>query len=66
MGIIFKKKETKNFSTPYLIPYLSVLNQNKALHSFQKWGQHLTFGCIKKDLDEGLMGHPTCLVLGLE
>ena len=66
MGIIFEKKETKNFSTPYLILYLSVLNQNKALHSFQKFGQHLTFGCIKKHLDEGLMGHPTCLVLGLE
>ena len=61
----FEKKGTKNFSTPYFIPFLGVLNQNKALHNFQKWGQHLTFGRIK-GLDEGLMEHPTCLVLRLE
>ena len=33
-----KKKSTKNFITPYLLPFLSVLYQNKALHNFQKRG----------------------------
>ena len=64
MGIVFEKKKTKNFSLPYLITFLSVLNQKKALHDFLNWRKHLTFGRIK-DLDEDLMGHPTCLVLGL-
>ena len=53
MTFILKKKGTKNFSTPYLIPFLSVLNQNKTLLNFQKGSQHLTFGrsaaaCIDK------------------
>ena len=64
MGIVFEKKKTKNFSIPYLITFLSVLNQKKALHDFQNWRKHLTFGRIK-DLDKDLMGHPICLVLGL-
>ena len=58
MGIVFEKKKTKNFSIPYLITFLSVWNQNKALHNFQNWGKYLTFGRIK-DLDEDLMGHRT-------
>ena len=40
-------KCTKNFITPYSIPFPSVLHQNKVLHNFHKWGNHLTAGCIK-------------------
>ena len=32
------KKGNKNFTTPYLSPFLSVLHQNKALHNFHKGG----------------------------
>ena len=35
----FEKKGTKNFPTPYSIPLLSILHQNKALHNFYKNGQ---------------------------
>ena len=57
-----EKKGTKNFTTPYSIPFLSVLHQNKALHNFHKREQHPTVGRTK-GLDYGLMGHPTWLVL---
>ena len=43
----FEKKGTKNFTTPYSTPFVSVLYQNKALHNFQKRGQHLIGTCIK-------------------
>ena len=52
----FEKKGTKNLTTPYSIPFLSVLHQNKALHNFHKRGQRPTVGRIK-GLDQGLMGH---------
>ena len=52
----FEKKGTKNLTTPYSIPFLSVLHQNKALHNFHKRGQRPTVGRIK-GLDWGLMGH---------
>ena len=48
------KKCTKNFITPYSIPFPNVLHQNKVLHNFHKWGNHLTAGCIK-GLDQGLL-----------
>ena len=35
----FLEKDTKSFTTPYSIPFLSVLHQNKALHKFHKTGQ---------------------------
>ena len=34
-----KKKSTKNFTTPFSIPFLSVLRQSKALDIFHKSGQ---------------------------
>ena len=34
-----KKKSTKNFTTPYSIPFLGDLLQNKAFHNFHKRGQ---------------------------
>ena len=33
---LFLKKGPKNFTLPYLIPFLSVLHQNKASHNFCK------------------------------
>ena len=39
-GHFFWKKCTKNFTSPYSIPFLSVLHQNKALHNFHKRGTH--------------------------
>ena len=36
------KKGTKNITTSYLIPFLSVLHQNKALYNFHKKRQHPT------------------------
>ena len=36
---ILAKKGTKHFTNPYLIAFLSVLPQNKALHDFHKWQQ---------------------------
>ena len=47
MGIFFEEKRTKNFTTPYSIPFLSVLHQNKALNNFNKRGQLPTVGRIK-------------------
>ena len=41
------KKGNKNFTTPYLSPFLSVLHQNKALHNFHKRGQPSIAGGIK-------------------
>ena len=35
-GTFFKKKGTEAFTTPYSIPFLSVLHQNKGLHNFHK------------------------------
>ena len=37
-----KKKGTKNLTTPYSVPFLSVLHQNKTLHSFHKRGDRPT------------------------
>ena len=39
------KKGTKNITTSYLIPFLSVLHQNKALYNFHKMGQHSIVRC---------------------
>ena len=64
-GHFFNKRGTKNFPTPYSIPFPSVLHQKKALHNFDKRTQHLTVGLIK-GLDYGLMGHATWLLLRLE
>ena len=50
LGICLKKKGTKNFSTPYSIPFLNVLHQNKALHNFHKREQRPTVGCIRSRL----------------
>ena len=36
MKHLFWKKGTKNFTTPYSIPFLNVLHQYNALHNFQK------------------------------
>ena len=46
----FIKKQTKNLTTPYSIPFLSVLHQNKALHNFHKTGQRPTgvVACINE------------------
>ena len=41
-----KKKGANNFIIPYLILFLRVLHQNKALHNFDKRGQRLIAGCI--------------------
>ena len=46
-GTLFEKREHRNFTTPYSIPFLNVLHQNKALHIFHKRGQHLIARCIK-------------------
>ena len=53
-GHFFKKKVTKNFPTPYSIPFLSVMHQNKALHNFHKRRQHPNATYIK-GLDKGLI-----------
>ena len=45
--MILAKKGTKNFTTPYLIPFRSVSHENKALHNFHKSGLHPVVGCIK-------------------
>ena len=45
-GQFFGKKDTKNLSIPYSIPFLSVLHKNKALHNFHKRGQCLITGLI--------------------
>ena len=37
---LFWKKAPRNFTSPYSIPFLSVLHQSKVLHNFQKRGQH--------------------------
>ena len=42
-----KKKGTKNFTTPYSVYFLSVLDQKKTSHNFQKKAQCPTAGCIK-------------------
>ena len=34
----FRKKDPKNFTIPYSIPFLSVLHQNKVLHNFRMRG----------------------------
>ena len=52
----FEIKGTKNLTTPYSIPYLSVLHQNKSLHNFHKRGQPPTVRHIK-GLDQGLVVH---------
>ena len=44
---ILAKKGTKNFPTPYSIPFLSVLHENKVLHNFLEWGQRATAVRIK-------------------
>ena len=52
--MILAKKGTKNFATPYLIPFQSVSHENKALHNFHKSGLHPVVRCIKSlawDLD---------------
>ena len=46
-GTFFQKKGTNNFIIPYLILFLRVLHQNKALHNFHKKGQRLIAGCVK-------------------
>ena len=56
-----KKKEIKNRNTPFSIPFLSVLYQNKALHKFHKRWQRPTVERIK-GLDWGLMGY--CNMVG--
>ena len=50
---IFVKKGSKNFTTPYSIPFPSVLHQIKVLHNFSKRGKCLIAGYLK-DLDKGL------------
>ena len=42
-----KKKENKTITTPYSIPFLSVLFQNKALHNLYRRGQHLIARHVK-------------------
>ena len=47
-GYFFKKnKGTRNVTTPYSIPFLSGLHENKALHNFNKKGQRLIARHIK-------------------
>ena len=38
-GHLFEKKAPRILPSPYSIPFLSVLHQNKALYSFHKRGQ---------------------------
>ena len=45
-GAIFEKKDPQNLTTPYSIPFLSVLHQNKALHNFKKMAQRPIAGRI--------------------
>ena len=52
-ALFLKNKNTKNFTNPYSIPFLSVLHQNETLHNlnpFTKRGQRLIVRHIK-DLD---------------
>ena len=44
---LFLKNCTKHFTTPYSIPFLSVLHQNKALHNFHKRGWRPTAEHVK-------------------
>ena len=48
MSIFFQKKGTKIFTTPYSIPFVRVLHENKALHNFHKRGQCPIVGRKKK------------------
>ena len=43
----FQKKGHQNFTTPYSIPFLSVLHENKSLHNFHEWGQRPAAGRIE-------------------
>ena len=61
----FEKKGTKNLTTPYSIPFLSVLHQNQVLHNFHKRGQRPIFGRIKVQI-KAWRGIPTWLVLRLQ
>ena len=41
-ALLFEKRAPKNLTPNHSIPFLSVLHQNKALHSFCKRGQRST------------------------
>ena len=41
------QRRIKNFTASYLIPFLSVLHENKALHNFLNGGQRLIARRIK-------------------
>ena len=62
---VFEKKGTKNLTTPYSIPFLSVLHQNQVLHNFHKRGRRPIFGRIKVQI-KAWRGIPTWLVLRLQ
>ena len=53
-GTFHEKRGTKNFTSPYSIPFLSVLHQNKTVHNVLKMGQRLTAVGIK-DLDRSVV-----------
>ena len=46
--LFFQKKGTKNLTTPYSIPFLSVLQQNEVLHNFHKREKRSAVGNIKR------------------
>ena len=57
------KKGTKNLTTPYSIPFLNVLYQNKALHNFYKKGQcDIAANVIKKSKERDAVFVPSLLV----
>ena len=51
-GHFFRKKAPKTLQTPYSVPFLIVLHQNKALYNFYKRGKCPIAGHIK-GLDQG-------------
>ena len=44
-GIFFEKRVPEISHTPYSIPFLGVLHQNKALNNFQERGHHSIVKC---------------------
>ena len=54
----FEKKGPKIFTTPYSIPFLNVLHQNKVLYNFHKRRQHSIVKCKKVWISAALAKKP--------
>ena len=61
IGHFFGRKGTINFTTPYLIPFLSVLHQNKALHIFTRGGRFYTHK--RSTLRSGIQMFFSCVLM---